>query len=102
MKRKIQFLLTDESWDILERLKREANEGFEVGSISYSDLLNEIVLTTKVDFKALQLKHTDIRKSLRSMAAKDTVDIDAIIKSLNELKAKSKSRRASNESEDSQ
>lgn len=89
MKKRLQLILTDESWAAVEALTNEASENFDVGTITYSDVVNEMILSSRVDVKALQLKHTDIRRSLRSMASKEAVDIDSVIKSLMELKTKS-------------
>lgn len=87
-KKRLQLILSEEAWKAVETLIEEATAGFEVGSISYSDAINEMILSAKVDIKALQLKHTDLRRSLRVMAAKDSVDIDSVIRSLTELKSK--------------
>jgi hypothetical protein len=88
MKRKLQVMLNDEAWGQVENLVNLANEGFESGSINYSDAINEMVLTSKVEVKSLQLKHTNVRKSLRVLATQKDLDIDAAIKSLMELKSK--------------
>lgn len=65
MARKLQVALSDESWTILESITKEANDGFQNGSITYSDVMNEIVSGAKLDVRTLQAKHTNIRKSLR-------------------------------------
>jgi hypothetical protein len=88
MKKKLQVILSDESWAALETLTNEANEGFVNGSITYSDIVNEIVLTAKLDIRSLQAKHTNIRKSLRLMAAQKEIDIDSAIRALMDLKSK--------------
>ncbi len=95
MKKRLQIALSDEAWSAVQALTTEANENFDVGSITYSDAINEMVLSSRVDIKALQLKHTNFRRSLRVMAAKDGVDIDAVIKSLMELKAKTLRKKSS-------
>jgi hypothetical protein len=88
MKRKLQVALTEEAWGILDHLTKEANEGFKNGYISCSDVVNEIVLSAKIDLRGLQAKHTNIRKSLRLMASQKEIDIDLAIKALMDLKAK--------------
>ena len=88
MKKKLQVILTDESWTALEALTKEANDGFMNGSITYSDIANELILTAKIDIRGLQAKHTNVRKSLRLMAAQKEIDIDSAIRALMELKAK--------------
>lgn len=94
MKRKLQVAFTDETWNTLEALTKEANEGFKHGCITYSDIVNEIVSSAKIDFRTLQAKHTNIRKSLRLMASQPEIDIDSAIRALNELKARAQKKGA--------
>ena len=94
MKKRLQIILSDDAWNSVEILTNEANENFDVGNINFSDVINEMILSAKVDVKVLQLKHTDLRRSLRVMASKDNVDLDAVIKSLMDLKAKTNVRKA--------
>ena len=97
MKRKLQVALNDESQSTLEGLLKEVNNGFNNGNISCSDLVNEIILTAKVDIRELQMKHTNIRKSLRLLASQKDIDIDLAIKGLMELKTKGKTRTLKNQ-----
>lgn len=97
MKRKLQVALNDESQSTLEGLLKEVNNGFINGNISCSDLVNEIILTAKVDIRELQMKHTNIRKSLRLLASQKDIDIDLAIKGLMELKTKGKPRVLKNQ-----
>ncbi len=97
MKKRLQIIMTEDAWQMVETLTNEANQSFEAGSINYSDAINEMILTSRVDVKFLQLKHTDLRRSLRAMAAKEDVDIDSVIKSLTELKAKTPKRKVTAE-----
>ena len=87
MKRKLQVVLTEESWATLDALVNEANHEFRSGSINMSDVVNEVLLTAKLDVRALQAKHTNIRRSLRQMASLKDIDIDLAIKNLMDLKA---------------
>ncbi|MEQ1664453.1 MAG: hypothetical protein ABL927_03665 [Bdellovibrionales bacterium] len=52
---------------------------FESGHITYSDAINEMISTSKVDIKTLQDKHTDVRRSLKSFAKQDDPDLDSLI-----------------------
>lgn len=88
MKKRLQVVFTEEAWAAVEALTNDANQNFKVGTINFSDAVNEMVLSSRVDVKALQSKHTDLRRSLRVMASQEEVDIDSVIKSLTELKAK--------------
>ena len=92
MKRKLQVALTEEAWVTLDGLAKEANDGFKSGCITLSDVVNEIMLSAKVDIRTLQAKHTNIRKSLRLMASQKDIDIDLAIRNLMDLKAKSAKR----------
>jgi hypothetical protein len=94
MKRKIQVVLSEEAWKLLESTTKESNSGFKNGSITYSDVVNEFLASGKIDIRMLQAKHTNLRKSLRLMASQKEIDIDAAIRSLQELKAKTGKRPA--------
>lgn len=94
MKRKLQVLLSEENWAIVESTIKEANTDFSNGSINYSDVINEMISNAKLDIKTLQAKHTNIRKSLRTLASQSEIDLDLAIKTLMELKAKGSKRQS--------
>lgn len=86
MIKRLQIALTDDAWIAVDLLIKEANENFATGHINYSDAINEMIINSKVDIKTLQDKHTDIRRSLKSYAKQEEPDIDALIKTLTEIK----------------
>jgi hypothetical protein len=88
MTKRLQIILNEDAWNAVDALMKEVNEDFNVGNVTYSDVINEMVINSKVDVKALQIKHTDLRRSLRVMASKEELDLDGVIKSLMELKAR--------------
>lgn len=92
MRKKLQVVLTDEASTQLEKVLAEATDGFINGSINCSDLINEMILTSKIDIKALQAKHTNLRKSLRVLAAQKDIDLEAAIKTLMEMKSRNSKR----------
>ena len=92
MKKRLQIILTQEAWDKIEKNTEKVNAGFSSGSISYSDVICELVMNGALDIKAVQLKHADWRRSLRAVASNKEMDIDAAIKSLMELKNSNKTR----------
>lgn len=92
MSKRLQIVLSDDAWPIVESLCSEANNGFEAGHITYSDSINELILCSKPDVKQLQLKHTNIRRSLQLLSGQKDIDLDTAIKSLMELKAKTSRR----------
>ena len=92
--KKLQIIFSDEAWSVVESIHAKATEDFDMGSISYSDVMNVIVLTSNVDVKTLQSKHTDIRRSLRALASQKDVNIDDVIRSLTEIRGKSKKLKA--------
>jgi len=91
-RKRLQVIFTEEAWANVETLTKAANRDFEVGTITYSDVVNEMALTGKVDLKALQIKRTDVKRSLRFIADQENVDLDSAIKTLMELKAKAGKR----------
>ncbi len=89
MAKRTQIYLTDEAQRLLDEKLKEANANFKTGVITVSNLVSEMVLSSKVDIKSLQLKRTDLRRSLRVMADQPDLDLDTVMKALSELKAKS-------------
>ena len=92
MTKRMQFYLDEDSKRILDEYFKAANEDFKTGSINYSDIVNEMIATSKIDIKTLQLKKTDVRRSLLLLAANSKLGLDDIIKRLQELKAKTAKR----------
>jgi hypothetical protein len=88
MNRRLSIVLTDESWEAVARLRNEARQGFRLGSINYSDVINEMIQTSKVDLKALQAKHMNLQKSLKTLATQADIDVDSVIKFLTEMKGR--------------
>lgn len=84
--KRMQVVLSDEAWKVLESTASECSAGFTAGSISYSDIMNEMVLTSRVDIKALQLKHTDYRRIIKN-AMKEKMEFDTMFEMLQELRA---------------
>lgn len=93
MSRKLQVVFDEEAWRTLERALKDANDNFKHGSINYSDVVNEAILVAKIDFRLLQAKHTNIRKSLRILASDKEIDLDSAIEALMDLKAKGAKRK---------
>ena len=49
MSKRIQIALTEEARQAVESLCKEANEGFEAGNITYSDVISEMIVCAKPD-----------------------------------------------------
>lgn len=88
MVKKIQLQLTEEAWAQVELVYKQVKEEYKSVCISYSDIICEMILTSKVDLKNIQAKYTNIRKSLRDMSSMKDLDLDLAIKNLIELKTK--------------
>ena len=86
MKKRLQVILTDDAWNVVERIYNDVNDGFDAGHINYSDAINEMILTSNVNVKELRKKHTDLRRSLRSLASKPDIDVESVLRCLQELK----------------
>ena len=95
MNKRTQVVLTLESWNMVEAITREVNENFDGGSVNFSDTINEMILNSKIDVKALQLKHTDLKKSLLALAKNPEVDVETVLKCISELKGKNLRKKAS-------
>lgn len=93
MNKRLQVQVSQEAWEAVEALCKEANQNFEAGSVTVSDAVNEMILAAKVDVRALQLKRTDLRRALRAMADKEDLDLESVLRSLTDLRGKVPKKR---------
>ena len=93
--RKLQINLNEEAWKALEAATQEANHEFTAGTVTLSDVANEMILNAKIDVRILQAKHANIRKALRVMATQKDIDIESAIKNLMEMKSRASQKRTS-------
>ncbi len=100
MSKRLQIAITDDAWGLVEKTIEEASKDFCVGNITYSDVICEMILSSRIDIKALQIKHTDLRRSLKALASKPNLDVDAAIKSLMDLKSRSSKKPKVSENEE--
>ena len=91
--KRLQLKLGEEALTKLDALVTQVNEGFTLGSISQSDIVEELIVAARVDAKALQRKHVDIKRYLKQMASDDTLDLDQAIKLLEEYRGQPNGRR---------
>lgn len=92
MSKRLQIILDDEAWKLVEATTEEVNRDFNTGNVTYSHVVNEMILASKIDLKALQLKHVDLRRVLRIMADREDLDIEMVAKSVMELKSRNVKR----------
>ncbi len=93
MSKRLQVQVSDDAWKAVEALCKEANQGFDGGNITTSDAVNEMILAAKVDVRTLQVRHTDLRKVLISMAKKEELDLESLLKTLGEMRGNVGKRR---------
>ena len=100
--RRMQVMFTKDAWATVENFVEEANKEFVEGRIGISDVINEMIMNSKVDVKTLQAKRTSVKRSLKILADKENIDIDSAIKALTELKARvsKRSNRATSNSQE--
>lgn len=86
--KRIQVVFTEDAWRMIEVAADTACKDFKSGTISYSDVVNEMILNARIDIRALQAKHTDLRRSLKVLASQKDIDIDQVMKALSEIKGR--------------
>lgn len=88
MSKRLQIFLSSEAEAKLETIFNEVTSGFKTGTIKISDVISEMILSSDIDIKEIRIKYTDLKKSLIELAHADNIDVDMVIKSLQELKNK--------------
>ena len=93
MSKRVGLVLTNEAAASFEKILGDVNYGFKAGKVTPSNLISEIILSTKVDVKALQLKYTDLRRSLRALSQREEIDVETAIEILSEIAGKAQKKR---------
>ena len=87
MSKRIQVVLSQKALDELDKVLTAASADFNTGTITLSDVVSEMVLTSNIDIKDLRIKHTNVRKYLKNLAQDENTDLDSALKTLLELKS---------------
>ncbi len=87
MSKRIQVVLSQKALDELDKVLTAASTDFNTGTITLSDVVSEMVLSSNIDIKDLRIKHTNIRKYLKNLAQDENTDLDSALKTLLELKS---------------
>lgn len=87
MSKRIQVVLSQKALDELERVLTAASADFNIGTITLSDVVTEMVLTSNIDIKEFRIKHTNVRKYLKTLSQDENTDLDSALKTLLELKS---------------
>ena len=87
MSKRIQVVLSQKALDELDKVLTAASADFNTGTITLSDVVSEMILTSNIDIKDLRIKHTNIRKYLKNLAQDENTDLDSALKTLLELKS---------------
>lgn len=88
MKKVLQVKISPEAWQILDNTLSAANANFKSGKVSTSDLVNEMILTSKVEISSLQNKSISLKRFLKNTADQLEPDLEATIKILTEMKSR--------------
>lgn len=86
MSKRLQIIISDSAFQQVEKTYNAAVEGHPTVKLNYSDVIEAMVLNSKVHVADLRLKHTDLRKTLMDLAKRKDLSVEEIISSISELK----------------
>lgn len=98
--KRLQVVFTDEAWIHVDAIYKQALTDVDSISINYSDVVNEMVQNSKIDVKSFQAKHIDLRKSLKAFVSQKEIDVDQLLKTLNDFKGKTVKRKSNAQSQE--
>jgi outer membrane protein TolC len=100
MAAKTQISFSEEAQARLHELLNEAERGFNHGSITLSDIVEEAVLTADIDIARVRQKKTNLRKVILGALKSGTRNVDELIEILGQYRGiepaprKQRSRKA--------
>ena len=86
MIKRLQVLLSQEAYEEVENIHKKATEGHAQVKLNFSDVIDFMILNSKVSVSDLRLKHTDLRRALLGMAKQKDLSVEDIVSQLAELK----------------
>ena len=87
MSKRLQIILSKTAYEYLEKNHNQATEGFHQVKLSFSDVIEAMVLNSKLNLTDLRLKHTDLRRTLLVLAKRKDVSVEDIVNQMVELKS---------------
>ncbi len=86
MSKRLQVILSDSAFEQVDKTYKSAIEGHPTVKLNYSDVIELMILNSKVHVADIRLKHTDLRKTLMDLAKRKNLSVEEIISSMSELK----------------
>ncbi len=86
MSKRLQVILSDSAFEQVEKTYKASVEGHPTVKLNYSDVVEMMILNSKVHVADIRLKHTDLRKTLMDLAKRKDLSVEEIISSMAELK----------------
>lgn len=93
------IVLSDEAWNLVSEKVKEVNRDFDGGKVKPRDVVNEMIITARIDIKILQGKHTNLKKLLRAIANRKDIEVDSVLKLIAEAKGKIPKKKTGTEEE---
>ncbi len=97
MSKSLNISLSEEALSLVKEKMAEVNRDFDGGRVKICDVVNEMILTSKVDVKVLQGKHMNLKRLLRSLSTRNDLDVDAIIRMVSDAKGKGARKKSNGE-----
>ncbi len=86
MSKRLQVILSDSAFEQVEKTYKASVDGHPTVKLNYSDVIEMMILNSKVHVADIRLKHTDLRKTLMDLAKRKDLSVEEIISSMAELK----------------
>ncbi len=87
MSKRLQIILSPHAYECLEKNHKEATQGFSQVKLNFSDVIEAMILTSKLNLTDLRLKHTDLRRTLLDLAKRKDISVEDIVIQMAELKS---------------
>ena len=85
MAKRLQIFVSDASMEILIAATKKANEGFEIGTVTVGDVVDQAISQLDLDATELQAKKTDLKKALKVYLKEENLSADNLIQKLSAL-----------------
>jgi hypothetical protein len=91
--------ISEEAFGLVSKTVEEINGVFGK-LVNSSVVIDEMILNSKIDVKAMQIKHIDLHQLLRSLSSRKDLEVEDVARAIAEYRTKGGKKRATSGNEE--
>lgn len=86
MAKRLQIVIGEDAFERVDQVYKKATEGQPTVKLNYSNVIEEMILNSKVSISDIRSKHTDLRKTLLDLAKRKDISVEDVVSQIADIK----------------